>query len=170
MRRRMHPRSMADAPIGLTAFVTGDTSRASRRDRPRSRPRCSAKQCHCGANGRSHRAHMTVFWHCKRHSDGVAVRLHGAKAGATRTCLISAHVPVMKQVVSHVTGYDPVTRFRDFETISAGFRAFRGSTPSRGWASRGGGEVARPLCLLAKTNRARCRGATGLVWARDESR
>ena len=40
----------------------------------------------------------------------------------------------MKQVVSHVTGSDPVTRFRDFETISAPETAFSGATPSRGLA------------------------------------
>jgi hypothetical protein len=40
----------------------------------------------------------------------------------------------MKRVVSHVTGCDPVTRFRDFETISAAGTAFSGATPSRGWA------------------------------------
>ena len=76
----------------------------------------------------------------------------------------------MTQLVSHVTGYDPVTRFRDFETISAPETALWGPTPSRGWAARAGDEAAKPLCLLAETNKARCRWATGLVGARDESR
>jgi hypothetical protein len=63
----------------ITWLVTGDTVRAAHRVHPRSRPRSSAKQCHCGATGRSRRAHMTTFWHCKRHSDGVAVPLHAGK-------------------------------------------------------------------------------------------
>ena len=76
----------------------------------------------------------------------------------------------MQALVSHGTGWDPVTRFRDFETISALKKAFSGGAPSRGVASRGGDEVAKPLCLLAETNKARCWWATGLVWPRDESR
>jgi len=63
----------------------------------------------------------------------------------------------MKRFVSYVTGCDPVTRFRDFETISAPETAFSGGTPSRGLASGDGGDLARPLCLLAKTHKARLR-------------
>jgi len=76
----------------------------------------------------------------------------------------------MASFVSHVTGYDPVTRFRDFETISAPGTAFLGATPSRDSSGCEDGDLAKPLCLLAKTHKARCRWATGLVWARDESR
>ena len=42
-------------------------ARQARAHRP-----CSAKRCHCGAKKRSHRAHMSVFWHCKRHVTGFA--------------------------------------------------------------------------------------------------
>ncbi len=151
------------------SFVTGDTARTARCRRSRSRPRSSAKQCHCGATRRSRRAHMTAFWHCKRHSDGVVMRSHTAKAGATRTKGDSAQVPDAKLVVSHVTGYDRVTRFRDFETIPARFRATRGRTASRGWAVLDGGEIAKSLCLLAEMHKTRRLMATGLVLDRDGS-
>jgi len=76
-------------------------------------------------------------------------------------------VTVMRRLVSRVTGSDPVTRFRDSETISAPETAFSGATPSRGLATPGRGESAKPLCLRAETHKARRIAPTGPVCVRD---
>ena len=59
-----------------------------------------------------------------------------------------------------MTGWDPVTWIRDSETVSAGHRAFRGPTPSRYLPMRRGPRIAKTLCLLTQTGKARCGAAS----------